>query len=190
MEATAQKSDFGIGNAALISLVALLLFFVAWHQKPLQFGKQSPNSNLTLQPTAQTIAQSNSGNAQVLGASTYNKDFIKQLPNIPLQISSNISASALQNYAFQIYVAVQNDQVSDRSAEHELKFLTDINKLAVPNIQELQDYQKLLIASYQLDYAQSSGQLDNSQSGLIDQVKQQLDLIRADIQNNFQIKLP
>ena len=189
MEAAARKSDFGIGNIALISLVAVVLFLMAWHQRPLQFkGQSSDAAVLTLQPQPKLLAQA--GSSQVLGAATYNKDFAKQFSNIPIQISQENSVPALQNYAFQVITAVENDRLSDKNPQHELKFLADISRLAVPNVSELQDYQRLLIAYYQLDYAQSSGQLAAAQSNAVGQVKEQLDLIRSDVQTNYQLQLP
>jgi|GEM_PF-6708645 len=211
MPAVAAKRNFGRGNLALIIALALVLTFFAFKQKANQVPIQASNNqaNDILSPQfadnisgnsidggAATELALNSPNsdqtqadttARVLGAATYNKDFVNQL-NISVQNTSEDNQMAAQNYAQEISALFNGDKVAIGSPTQEAKFLNEIKELAVPA--SIGDYQKLMIGYYALNYVNDLGQADNSASQYISQIKAQLDLARSTFAQAYLINLP
>ena len=202
---TAERNyqDFGWGNITLIASIALVLTFLVVRQSPVQYAQTNSNdSKLALSSQfAQLISSGaaspdNSSNSalalnnnagQVLGASTYNKDFVSQL-NISVQITADNSPLALQQYSQQISVLFKADHPATGSAQPEVKFLNDIKLLAVPDA--LADYQRLLIGYYGINYVKDLGQGDSSTTQSIATLKTELDLARTNFNQNYSLRLP
>jgi len=187
-----RKISFGIGNLALIVAVAGFLSFVGYQQH------QAPTVQKTaeLLPPPISFAPKDSSNptelaaagtAQVLGAATYNKDFVNQL-DVQVKTLPGSSNLAVGAYTQQLQLAYDNDQVAGGSAAAEVRFLIDLNKLGVPA--NLADYQKLLTKFYQLDYLKKSGRSSAAIDAQYADIQPQLDLARQTFNQAYGISLP
>ena len=211
MESVAVKRDFGWGNLALIVALAAVLTYSAVRQtQSVNYLAQnnSAGSSYTLSPQfadntvigdAGTDTNSDQNNttefasantptqAAVLGASTYNKDFVDQL-NISVPTTTDNSSVAMQIYAQQVSVLLKADQVAPGKTLQEKKFLNDAQQLTVPS--NIADYQKLLIGYYAISYSKDAGQGDSNTGQYLSQLKAELDAARSDFNGAFNLNLP
>lgn len=187
-----RKLNFGIGNLALIIVVAGILTFLAFRENPAKFKTENQTA-LLLPPISYETPKSNSSGtelakldgARVLGAATYNKDYVDQL-DIHVKTLSTNTPEGIANYAQQINLIYDTDQVASGLKPQEQKFLNDISELGAPS--SIIDYQKLLIRFYQLDLARQSGQVSAQEE--MSQVAPQLDQIRNALQQAYGYVLP
>ncbi len=178
---TANYSDFGAKNIALIAVVAVILIILVWSQSSSRHVGNTTGLSFSSAPT--NLYASNS-QPQVLGASTYNADLTKQFSNIQIQVSADTSSTALQNYASQMNAVLTQDNRSDVQ-----KFLADLSSIAAPSV--LADYHRLMIAYYSLQLNPTGG-LANGQdpAALSSAVDSQLQQIRSGFKTSIGLNLP
>ena len=195
------KKDFGLGNMALILSVAVVLFLLMNWQKPqespqhvggpLGLSISSDNSpKLDVNALAAASAPQTSNTPQVLGAATYDTNFVSSL-NVQVQISGDDSVAAVRTYGQQFNILADTDKVTVGDAPSEIKFLTDIKHLAVPAA--IADYQKLAVRYYELNYLKDSGQLGNNADQVIQtisEIKPQMDAASSIFNQRYLISLP
>ncbi|MHB8871614.1 MAG: hypothetical protein ACYC5G_04130 [Candidatus Doudnabacteria bacterium] len=192
--------DFGVKNIALIALVAILLVSFAWVQKPMRLASKQQGLALYNQPLAGNLGQISSG-GQVLGATEYNPDIAKEFSNIKVNVSSDTSSIALGEYANQVRTIIENENATglvsakqtQALVEKQTKLLTDLGNLVVPSVFE--DYHRLLLAEYNLIFAQKQGAMvegvsESDIEGVLSVVQNQLSSIRQGFYNSVQLFLP
>lgn len=193
--------DFGPKNIALIAFVAILLISFAFVQSPMRLASKESGLSFNNQPLAGNFAGTSTKGGQVLGASVYSPDIAKEFSNIKVTVSANTSSSALAEYANQVRAIVDGENAPSLLAsrqtqsllEKQNKFLTDLGALVVPSVFE--DYHRLLIAQYSLQFAQKQGTTfegvsESDLEGVLSVVQSQLSNIRQGFFNSVQLFLP
>ena len=193
--------DFGPKNIALIAFVAILLISFAFVQSPMRLASKESGLSLNSQPLAGNFVSPQANGGQVLGASVYSPEIAKEFSNIKVNISANTSSSALAEYANQVRTIVDSENASDLIAsrqtqsllEKQNKFLSDLGALVVPSVFE--DYHRLLLAQYNLEFAQKQGTTfegvsESDLEGVLSIVQSQLSNIRQGFFNSVQLFLP
>ncbi len=192
--------DFGAKNMALIALVAILLVSFAWVQKPMRLASKQQGLSLYNQPLAGNLGQTSS-EGQVLGATEYNPDIAKEFSNIKVNVSSDTSSTALAEYANQVRTIIESENAAglvsakqtQALVEKQTKLLADLGNLVVPSVFE--DYHRLLLAEYNLIFAQKQGTMmegvsESDIEGVLSIVQNQLSNIRQGFYNSVQLFLP
>ena len=193
--------DFGPKNIALIAFVAILLISFAFVQSPMRLASKESGLSLNNQQLAGNFANTSTKGGQVLGASVYSPDIAKEFSSIKVLVSANTSSSALAEYANQARTIVDGENASllltsrqtQSLLEKQNKFLTDLGALVVPSVFE--DYHRLLIAQYSLQFAQKQGTTfegvsESDLEGVLSVVQNQLSNIRQGFYNSVQLFLP
>ncbi len=183
-------NDFGPKNIALIVTVAVVLAALAWSQRPIRLAAINGGTSLET-----GLAADNSG-GKVLGASQYNQDIIDQFEPINVATSTDNSKQAFLNYIDQVEIVKRADKVSlllggnvlQRSKEGQNKFISDLKAIAVPSV--LVDYQKLLLAYYQLRFEQQTSLHPDQVAVYLSAVSEQLTQMRKDYARSAGIGLP
>ncbi len=186
--------DFGAKNIGLIAIFAVALGALVYFQAParqkaasngLSFNSQSTNSY--------ALGNSNSGSGQVLGASQYNPELIKQFSSINILTSADTSKTALQTYADQLAIIKSADNAealaagSGTTAQQD-KLIADLKALAAPEV--FADYHRLTLAYYSLKFMarQPDNQIQNADA-LADVVAGQAQQIAAGFQTSAGVAL-
>ena len=117
----------------------------------------------------------------VLGASTYDKSIPQKFSDVKVQVSTDTSAAAVQAYADQVNVVLTNEGAASMSAAQLPKLEADLSAIAVPS--SIEDYQRLLVGSYQL---RASGDPQH----LAQQVGAVMETISASVKGSTNIQLP
>ncbi len=182
--------DFGPRNLALIAGAVLVLGVLAWTQRPVRSAAIKNGTGLG---TGLAISSTDS---QVLGASSYNEELIKQFEPIDIKTSADNSSDAFNSYIAQINLVktadnldlLLNGNVSQRGKDKQVKFIADLKRIAAPTV--LADFHKLLLAYYQLRFDQQSSLSSEDYASYVAAVGAQLDQIRIDFNTSAGINLP
>lgn len=210
-EIRSQNISFGSKNVALIFSFALFLGFAAYMQTPDifsgHFSVLKPfsafNKSVSLATPPAPFRFSPISKAEVLGASTYDKNFVQQFSSIPVKTINDNSNYAFQNYADQVNAVLTGDQIHSLSNQavansndlqlknKETKFLRDLQAIAAPS--SLLDYARVSIAKYAFEFSEHS-KLDaqskqNSQSVLAE-LDTQINFFKNQIKQNSGVTLP
>ncbi|MBU6447911.1 hypothetical protein KGQ24_03685 [Patescibacteria group bacterium] len=181
---TANYSDFGAKNIALIAGVAVVLIILVWSQSASRHVGNTTGLSFSNAPT-NLYASATDNQSKVLGASTYNQDLVNQyVQNIQIQQSSDTSSQALAAYANQMNAVLTQDNRADQQ-----KFIADLKSVAAPSV--LADYHKLTIAHYQLQFSSASGGANaQDDTALLGAVDAQLQQIRSGFNTSIGLNLP
>lgn len=141
----------------------------------------------------------------VLGAATFNPEYLKLFPDIKVKTTDDNSGLALATYAQQLAVIYENDNalqffsapMSKELSGRKAKFINDLKTLAVPS--SLSDYHKLLVGYYRYSFmsaadsgtsAAGSEKFDQKIAAALPDIRAQLDLIKQSVQNSNSVSLP
>lgn len=206
-----KKPAFHGGHFSLMGISALVLLVLAavqapsiWHAKDFAkeysgnniYGNANP-SQLPSQAYTQYALDTQNGTAEngtaengagaagsgeaVLGASTYDTSIPAQFSSLQIVTSPDSSAAAIQQYADQAGIVIENEDVKGATAAQFKKIASDLQAIAVPS--NLADYQRLLVESFVL---KATGDPKN----LMAQISPVMLSIASSVQGSVGITLP
>ena len=164
-----------------------------------QNSQLHPQAQAQSEVTSQSLAQASQSQAEqsaVLGTSTYDKNFAAQFNSVPLDLSADNSASALQIYAGQVRAVVAGDN-ADALLQNAKKFPAKTGELTAPEQKFIRDFQAITVPDSLLDYArmfignyalQFVG--DSKLDSTISQANAELGIIRSQAKQNSGVVLP
>ena len=183
-ESNIEDHSFKLRHVWSIAGTAAVLMGLLFFQHPLAFT--DIKTSLSLRPNLDLAAWFSAGpvapeHGAVLGAETYNSAILANFSNIKFKIIDNNSPAEIQLYAQELQNVYQADQVANLDSDHILKFLTDIQQLAVPT--GMANYHRLLLGYLEIQNGQILNTAQNPDLG--EQTTQALEVERNNIQATY-----